>query len=75
MTLSKQSAGTCSFHLDLLKTRIAANMPIFKVNNLVLREFFKKYMYQQLSDESILCKLYLTTCYEQVRLIAMQKNN
>lgn len=54
------------FSSDLCQAFLAADIPLFKLNNPTLRNFLHKYTNEHIPDESTLRKTYVSRCYEKV---------
>jgi hypothetical protein len=54
-----------TFATDLCKAFVSADITLFKINNLEVRNFLLKYTQTDPPDESTLRKNYLPKCYEE----------
>ena len=61
------------FYMDLSEAFIAANIPVFKLKNPVLRNFIEKYTKRHIPDESTIRKNYIPGCYNKVMTSLKQK--
>ncbi|KAL4143683.1 hypothetical protein QTP88_005988 [Uroleucon formosanum] len=60
----QQFSSQSDFNADLCSTLVAANIPMYKLNNKHFREFLSKYCKKTIPDESTLRKEYFNSCYE-----------
>ncbi|PSN54107.1 hypothetical protein C0J52_03068, partial [Blattella germanica] len=54
------------FSYDLCEAFLAADIPLWKINNPILRSFLDKYTKQHIFNQSTVCKTYITHCYNNV---------
>ena len=54
-----------NFNMDLCDTFVSCDIPLFKVNHVKMKNFFKKHFQINLPDESTLRKNYLTKIYDR----------
>ena len=57
---------TGNFYKDLCEAFTAANIPLKKLKNSVLKFFIEKYTDRKVPDESTLRKIYVPKCYSDV---------
>ncbi|PSN55459.1 hypothetical protein C0J52_05698, partial [Blattella germanica] len=51
---------------DLCQAFLAADIPLYKINNPTLKHFLGKYTRQHVPEESTLCKTCVGRCYNNV---------
>lgn len=61
-----ESTRKSQFSMDLCKAFISADIPLWKLENPILREFLKKYTNEQIPNESTLRKSYVADIYSIV---------
>lgn len=63
LLLKNMSSQQPTFNQDLCNAFLSSNIPLFKLNNPIFRNFMEKYTKQIIPDESTLRKNYVEKCY------------
>lgn len=64
------------YNLDLCNTFLAANIPLYKINNAAVKEFLEKYIRRPVPSETVLRSKYLPTVYETyIRKLQIKAEN
>ncbi|PSN53918.1 hypothetical protein C0J52_02454 [Blattella germanica] len=59
-------SNVSEFSYNLCQAFLAADIPLYKINNPTLKHFLAKYIRQHVPEESTLCKTYEEHCYNNV---------